>query len=182
MKSLNKFLLLVFLLQIPACKWITSASTPQFFGTNFKLPPGTPTFQQGYKDGCSSILFARGNGFYRSRNSYKYDPQLSNNPEYKFGHSRGMSWCWQNIVGANSMTSPDRSLFYYGNNPVFDMGAGNINDTWDGMFGVGLGAPANPENGGFDAIFKGLSGGDGGGAFSANPLWAGGSKGQIFGQ
>jgi hypothetical protein len=36
--------------------------------------------------------------------------------------------------------------------------------------------------GGFDGIFGVLSGGEGGGALSANPLWAGGSHGQFFGQ
>jgi hypothetical protein len=177
-----KFFLILLALQNTSCRWFTKAGKPYFFGSNFKVPEGTPVFQQGYKDGCSTILFARGNGFYRSRNDYHYDVNLSGNPEYRFGHSRGQSWCFQNIIGPNPIASFDRYLMPFGNgNTTFDMTAGNINDTYGGMFD-GLQAPGNPNAGGFDSIFGVWSGGETGGVFSANPLWAGGSKGQIFGQ
>jgi hypothetical protein len=180
MKNLTKFLLLVLLLQSTTCRWISGTSTSYFFGANFKIPPGTPVFQQGFKDGCSSILFARGNGFYRSRNDYHFDTKLSANTEYRFGHSRGQSWCFQNIIGAVPLSSFDRYILPFGNNSALDMTAGNVNDAWGGMFG-GSGKPIENGNG-FDSIFGVWSGGEGGGALSTNPLWAGGSKGQFFGQ
>ncbi len=181
MSNLIKFLLLILLLQSGGCKWISATSKPYFFGTGFKVPPGTPVFQQGFKDGCSTILFARGNGFYRARNDYHYDEKLAGNPEYRFGHSRGQSWCFQTIIGANAFVSFDRYILPYGNNSVFDMSAGDINNTWDGAFN-GLNPSTTGSIGSLNGIFQLWSGGESGGVFSANPIWAGGSKGQIFGQ
>lgn len=178
MKNLVKFLLVFFLLQTSSCRWFSSTSSPYFFGANFKIPPGTPVFQQGFKDGCSSILFARGNGFYRWRNNYRYDVKLSRNTEYRFGHSRGMSWCFQNIIGTTTLVSFDRYILPYGNDE--NMLAADIGTAWGGMF---EGTGKIIENGnGFDDMFKVWSGGKNGGAMSANPIWAGGSEGQFFGQ
>ncbi len=183
MKILIRVLLLFLLIQVFGCKWITNSGTPYFEWTNFKIPQGTPAFQAGYKDGCSTVLYARGNVYYRTRYSYRYDPKMIGNSEYRFGHSRGYTWCFQQVVAGTSgpVGSFDKYLNPGGYDPTFN--AGNINDAWGGMFGGGLDAPikANPANG-FDAMFDVWSGGSGGGVFSANPLWAGGSKGQFFGQ
>ncbi len=162
--------------------------------SNFKVPPGTPAFKSGYKDGCSSVLYSRGNMFYRSRYEYRYDPNMIDNTEYKFGYSKGNSWCFTHIVGI----SPDNtlgpgdglsSLSPYGARPMFDTSPNNIDNAFDGMFG-GLSAPINANTdstpGGLSGIFdvyqKGISGGQagaGGSVFGSNPLWSG-DKGVGF--
>ena len=162
--------------------------------SNFKVPPGTPAFKSGYKDGCSSVLYSRGNMFYRSRYEYRYDPNMIDNTEYKFGYSRGGSWCFTHIVGIspdNALGSADglSSLSPYGARPMFDTSPNNINNAFDGMFD-GLSAPINADTnstpGGLNAIFdvyqKGISGGQagaGGSVFGSNPLWSG-EKGVGF--
>ena len=183
--KLIKFLLLILLLETTGCKWFQATWSPYFKWSNFKIPDGTPTFQKGFKDGCSTVLYARGNVWYRTRYDFRYDANLIGNPEYRFGHGRGYTWCFQQTI--QSSTGPmggsfDKSLFPYGYDKTFS--ADNINSAWD-MFG-GLDAPikVNPGNG-FDAVFdvwqKGGSG-TGGTVLGGNPLWAGGSAGQFFGQ
>lgn len=182
MKILVKFLILVFLFHLSGCRWFTDASTTMYSFTNIKVPNGTPAFQRGYLDGCSSATYSRGNNIYRARYKYKFDAKMIGNPEYTFGNKRGYSWCFKQMAqvgGAGANASWDRFINPGGYDPTFN--AGNVNDAWGGMFD-GLGAQIPIENGGFNGIFGVLSGGSGGGAFSANPLWAGGSKGQIFGQ
>lgn len=184
------FLTIFLLLTISSCRWITGGGSPFFKWSNIKIPPGTPVFQQGFKDGCSTVLYARGNYWYRMRYSYTYDPQMIGNPEYRFGHSRGYSWCFQNIVGPGPLSSFDRYInpsgaaWGYG---VFDTKVDDIGTNWDGMFGDGSQGPwyssltgtSNGLNGIFDVLQKGTTGR---GVFDSNPLWAGGSKGQILGQ
>jgi hypothetical protein len=189
MKHFYKILFIIFLLPLPACKWATGAGTPFFKWSNINIPEGTPTFQQGFKDGCSTVLYARGNEWYRTRYSYRYDPKLIGNPEYRFGHSRGYTYCFQSIIGPLPLASFDRYISPYGNNPVFEMSVadGAINKAWGGFFATPgesvLGGSATPgTDGGFDAMFGLWGGGGSGSVFGAHPLWAGGSKNQIFGQ
>jgi hypothetical protein len=132
--------------------------------------------------------------FYRSRYEYRYDPNMIDNTEYKFGYSRGGSWCFTHIVGAtpdNTLGPGDglSSLSPYGQRPMFDTSPNNIDNAFDGMFD-GLSAPINADTnstpGGLNAIFdvyqKGISGGQagaGGSVFGSNPLWSG-EKGVGF--
>ena len=160
--------------------------------SNFKVPPGTPAFKSGYKDGCSSVLYSRGNMFYRSRYEYRYDPNMIDNTEYKFGYSKGGNWCFSHIVGIspdNTLGPADglSSLSLYGARPMFDTSPNDINNAFDGMFS-GLSSPidTNSTPGGLSAIFdvyqKGISGGQagaGGSVFGSNPLWSG-DKGVGF--
>ena len=181
------------MLDLTSCKWFTNIGSPFFKWANIKIPEGPPAFQQGFKDGCSTLLYARGNIWYRMRYKYEFDPKMIGNPEYRFGHSRGYAWCFMNMVGTDKMVSFDRYIFPSSNagaGGVFDMSATNLNVAWGGMFSndienpnAGLDAPirAHPANG-FNAMFDVWSGGSGGGVLSANPLWAGGSKGQFLGQ
>ncbi len=155
--------------------------------TNFKVPPGTKAFQAGYKDGCSSVLYARGNVFYRSRYDYRYDVKMSGNTEYKFGYSKGWGWCFVHIVGIspdNTLGPPDGSLSPYGRQPMFDMSPNNVNNAWGGFFKGGLYAPIDPSastSGGLDASFSVLQEGVyGGTTFGANPLWSSGNEGVGF--
>jgi hypothetical protein len=89
---------------LSSCQWIKSASTPYFMFTNFKVPEGTPKFQAGYRDGCSSVLYARGSVFYRNRYGFRYDNKMINDQEYNFGHQRGYSWCFQHSIQGNTGT------------------------------------------------------------------------------
>jgi hypothetical protein len=184
-----RFLSIFFLCFLGGCKWFSSAGTPYFKWTNFKVPNGTPAFQQGYKDGCSTVLYARGNVYYRTKYDYRYDPKMIGNPEYRFGHSRGYTWCFQQIIQgvSGAMTSFDRAINPYGYDTTFN--AGNTEAAWDGFFGSGNSPLGASTNSGFDGIFdvmqKGVAGGVGGGGkslFGTDPLWMGGSSGQFFGQ
>ncbi len=180
------FLILFLLLESLSCSWPGATSTSIIAWTNIKVPEGSPVFQQGFKDGCSTAYYSRGNVLYRSRYQYRYDAKLIGNPEYRFGHSRGYTWCFTNaasaIAGPNA--SWDRYLSPYGYDATFN--AGNVNNAWGGFFGNGpLQWQSNNAGSGLDGIFDVLQkGGSGttGSAFGSNPLWAGGSKGQFFGQ
>jgi hypothetical protein len=178
--------LTLLLSQLSSCKWKPGQEL-LFSFASIKVPNGTPAFQSGYKDGCSSVLYARGNIFYRTRFDYRYDPTMASNKEYKSGYSRGWGYCFGQVVGvsptARPTTSPDRLLAPYGLSPTFDMGPNSVNNAWGGFFGSRLSAPidvnydATP--GGLDASFSilqnGISGGvagDGQTAFG-NPFWTG---------
>ncbi len=166
---------------LSSCQWLKGASTPYFTMTNFKVPDGTPAFKSGFKDGCSSVLYSRGNMFYRTRYKYKYDANMTGNSEYRFGHSRGYSWCFQKVL-RGPVASFDRYLYDSGYDKTFS--AKDINQAWDGMFLDG------PMKHGPDSSGQGLNGMmsiwqtgiDGkSSAFGSNPLWAGGAEGQFFG-
>lgn len=183
--KIMRVLLLILFFAVGGCKWFQAAGSPYFKWSNFKVPDGTPMFQQGFRDGCSTVLYSRGNVWYRARYDFRFDANLIGNSEYRFGHGKGYGWCFQQYIGSlGPRGSFDKYISPYGYDSTFD--AGNINNAWGGMFGGGLGAPisVNPGNG-FDAIFdvwqKGGSG-TGSTVFGGNPLWAGGSSGQFFGQ
>lgn len=175
-------------MQFAGCRWFSSAGTPYFSGLSYKIPEGTTAFKKGYKDGCSSILYARGSTLYRTLNDYSFDPKMIGNPEYRFGHSRGQSWCFQNLIGPNPIASFDRYILPHGgaaDKGVFDMRATNINSAWGGMlnnegdsvWGGNLGGNVN------STVFGVINyGTDGSTSAFSNPLWGGGSAGQLFGQ
>ena len=182
---MKKLLLIFLLLQLPSCKWFTGAGPPYYGMFSFKVPEGTPAFRKGYAEGCATILSSRGNSMMRQRyGGYHYDAKMIGNPEYRFGYSRGWSWCFQTTIGPNNITSPDRYLAYYGNNTTFEMGASNIGNAWGGMFGGTEGKAMGETIGGsgLDSVMGSVGAGGAGGVFSGNPLWAGGSSGQFFGQ
>lgn len=189
-KFRNIFLILLLSQALLSCRWFTSIHSTYFAFTNFKVPEGTPTFQQGYKDGCSTVLYARGNDYYRTRYHYRYDPTLIGNTEYRFGYSRGYTWCFQNIVQAiTGHGTLDAFLFPNGAQSMtggLDYTPGSINGT--GLFGSGDN-PFSTANNSLDSMMgvwqKGTDGGGVGGSgesvFGTNPLWAGGSKGWWLG-
>ena len=186
MKIFIKILTLALFLQTNSCAWFTSPSVPLFSMLKIKVPEGTPAFKMGYEHGCSNVMYSRGPVLYRNMRKYQYDPKMIGNPEYRLGISRGYTFCFQTIVSpANSTASFDRYLnpsgaaWGYG---VFDTKAGNINDAWGGLFLTPAPSLINIPDAGVDGNFNLLSGGAGGGALSTNPLWAGGSSGQFFGQ
>jgi hypothetical protein len=183
-----KFFSLIIFLELSGCKWITTATTPVLMFSNVKVPDGSPAFQKGFRAGCETTLYSRGNVWFRTRYKYNYDPKMIGNPEYRFGHSRGYSACFHAIVGANQSSfdryiapgTPAGGGFGYG---VFDTKAVDIGGAWGGFFGdSGIQNIFNMSEGGMNGNFTLLSGGGGKGALSDNPLWAGGSSGQFFGQ
>lgn len=179
---MKKVILIILFLQISGCKWFSNAHTPYFSATAPNIPDGTPTFQRGFKDGCSASTYARSNVFYRNKNKYKYDPALIGNSEYRFGHARGYTWCFQQSLAATTgaVGSWDRAIHPYGYDSTFS--SGDIGSAWGGFFGGGgsIGAPVGGDVGTFMGVLNG--GSPGGSLMGANPLWAGGSAGQIFGQ
>jgi hypothetical protein len=180
---LKKIFLIILLLNLSSCKWFTEAGAPFFANMKIHVPKGTPSFQKGFYDGCSTTLYSRGNVLYRNIYGYRYDPKMITNPEYRMGHQRGYNYCFVMVLQYESgpRGSPDRVLFPHGYDDTFN--AGDINDAWGGFFKQGIATPIGVTSGnGLDGLFDMWSGGEGGGVFSANPLWAGGSKGQFFGQ
>jgi hypothetical protein len=179
----EKVLALIFLLQVTtSCDWLTSFQTPYLMGTSYKIPDGTPSFQSGYKDGCGTVLSTRASTFYRSKYKHNYNPSLISNPEYRFGYQRGYTYCFHAVVTAveGPHASSDRYFFTYGNNRGFEMNGGDVNEAWGGFFG---GAPSQIDvSTNFNSIVGVWGGSETNSAFGANPLWAGGSKGQFFGQ
>ncbi len=170
-----RIILITLLLFISCCRWLENASTPYTIGAGFKVPPGTPAFQQGYRDGCSQIFYSRGNSFYRWRHKYQYNPKMNGNSEYRFGYKRGGSFCFNFITPG--VTAPDRYIFP-NKDPILAM---DYNKT--GFFEGPLDAfIPQAEWGGLDGVYKVWSGSGGDSVFGANPLWAGGSSGQFFGQ
>ena len=188
---MRNFLILTLLIYLSSCGWLIDIDTPVVMGMTPEVPAGTPAFKQGWKDGCSTTTYARGNILYRTFYSHKYDTKMIDNPEYRFGYSRGYSVCFHIILGGGSapQASFDRYLLPYGNNTVFDMliQPDAINNAWHGFFGsasgIWKGDATNSKvnlNSVVDIWQKSSNGG--GTALGGHPLWAGGSKGQIFGQ
>lgn len=179
MKILVRILFVVSVFSLSSCRWFTRDATDNFLRNfNVPKPPGSPIFLKGFTDGCSQILYSRGNFFYRTMFSYKYDTSLNYNKDYRFGYKRGYNACFLSII-ASKMPSFDKALFPGGSGN--DIGTGFYNQTnyddTSGMFGGIL-------NSGFGGDVNGVleNLGSGGGVIDANPLWAGNSKGQLFGQ
>jgi len=174
--------------------WDESVSNAPYFSmTNFKVPPGSPIFQKGYSDGCVTALYSRGNYFYRAKyNGPKYDSALIDNSKYRFGHSRGYSYCFAAIISPTSgrRGSFDKTLFPYKQaNGSADYGLDSNAASWNNVWGTGaFNDNANSPLGGsvtgngFNGIFQVLQGNSNEGVFSGDPLYSGGSKGQFFGQ
>lgn len=188
---MKKYLIILILIFINSCRWFEGADTTYFSMTNFKIPEGSPSFKKGYKDGCSTALYSRGNTFYRTKYKYSFDTKMIDNEEYRFAFARAYGYCFSRYVSSTGggRGSFDRYLFPYKAangfaDTGFDMSARNWNSTWGtGTFqdidNSPLGGSIVP-NGGFNGIFDVW--GRGSGALSGDPLWSGGSKGQFFGQ
>ena len=155
---------------------------------DIKIPDGTPAFKQGYRDGCAMIIRARGNMLYRAKYKYRYDPKLIENTEYRFGHSSGRAWCFQNVISEQTgpQRSFDRYLMPYGDYG-YDSKVGSIDLAFDGFWGDksgGLSVPIAGFSGGIDKnwdVFQKGGSGTTGSVFGSNPFWAGGSQGHFFG-
>lgn len=142
----------------------------------FKIPDGTPSFQTGYKDGCSSSTYARSNVFYRTFYKHKYDPKMIGNPEYRFGYSRGYTWCFQySLSGAGANQSWDRYILPAGNNN--DLKSISIGEMWGDFFTNSNAPYGNNISTGIEGMF---TGGNIGNAMG-DPLWGTSNVGTFFG-
>ncbi len=192
MINMTRILLTIFLLlSCSGCKWFTNAGSPFLSGSSFKIPEGTPTFQSAFKDGCNTVLYARGNIFYRTFHKHNYNAKLIGNPEYRFGYGRGYSYCFMMVNNPVSgpTTSFDRAFNPYGYDETFN--AGNVNNAWGGFFlGGTMGgdltnSTGNGLDGTFDVLQKsvaGMKGGSGNKTVFGTIFWEGGSSCQFFGQ
>lgn len=177
--------LLIVILSLPllaSCRWITSASLPKYAFTMPPIPEGTPAFQKGWEHGCGNGLYSRGNEFYRTTNKFNFDHNMIDNSEYVFGLRTGYGYCAYNIFGAvdGATSSPDTYIF-----PGYDSWFSSMNYNDTGFFTGGLATPFAPHDsvaGGFNGIVGVWTQKDGYSVFGSDPLWSGGSKGQIFGQ
>lgn len=186
---LRIFLLTFLLLGTSGCKWFTNMGSPFFKGTDFKTPDGTPAFQEGWKDGCNTSSYARGNIWYRTWHKHNYNPKMIGNPEYRFGYGRGYSWCFQNALGgiAGPQASFDKAIAPYAANDnfgygVFDTSGGNINKMWGGFFNGNTFNTNATANNSWDGIWGVVQKGGGDKTAFGTILWEGGSKCQLFGQ
>ena len=171
---LKKILVLIIILTLSNCRWFTGAGTTFLGGTRFKIPDGTPKFQKGFKDGCGTVLYARGNIFYRTFYNHDYDTKLIRDSEYNFGYKRGYAYCFQYIVPG--VGSSDNFIVPKEYTP-FDMGAGNLNSTWNyGNLDWGVGSGGNAPQG-----LNGVFGAMNQDALGSHFLWGTPNTGQIFG-
>ena len=59
-----------------------------------KAPEGSPTFQQGWEDGCATGLGAYGSGHYRKRsNRFRQDISMVDDPEYYRAWKDAYTYC-----------------------------------------------------------------------------------------
>jgi hypothetical protein len=125
----NIIIILTLLIFTSGCKWFSEAKLHNLAFMNIKMPAGTPNFQKGYKDGCSTALYSRGNTLYRTRYKYSFHPELIDDPEYFFGRKRGYNFCFGYITGNSGHFAKGWDGYIYGQGTPFNMGVGNINDT-----------------------------------------------------
>ena len=182
MKNFTKLIVISLILFATSCRWFGHDATTQFL-RNFKIPtpPGSPIFQRGFKEGCAGILYSRGNFFYRFMFKYEYDVSMNYNKDYRFGYKRGYNVCFLRIISTKT-TSADRLLFpnASGNDTGNRFYSVTDYNSTSGMFG-GLESPIGP-GGDVNGIFEMWSTGDNGSLLGSNPIWAGNSRGQFFGQ
>jgi len=156
--------------------------------TNFKVPDGTPMFQEGFRDGCGTILGARSTSLYRMKYAgYKFNPDYIDNPEYKFGYGKGWGYCFNYIVGAGYFGQGGADSYIYGKGATpFDMGKAS----WDSTVNYEEGTWNNPTNseGGsnsIDGLWGEMQSPKGGFTiFGSHPLYGTygtPNSGQIFG-
>lgn len=174
----TKLLLISLVLMLASGCAMFKPNTPFIFMTGIKIPKGTPMFQKGFADGCSSGMYSRGNHFYKAKYGFKYDPKLMDNKEYWFANKRGYSYCFTMMANDRAGAGQSWDAYLSPNGNTDTMIAKDIGSAWGGFFGGTDKIGASEGVGGFLGV---LHGGSSGNAFG-NPLWAGGSKGQFFGQ
>jgi len=176
---MKKIFYLLIILTLSSCKFFTGAKRYHLANTNYTVPDGTPTFQQGFRDGCENGIHSRGNSLYRTKySSYQYHPDLIDNPEYQFGYGRGYGWCFTlNTAGGHG---GGFDSFIYGKGVPFDMNKGSIDSTVNYETGSWKN-PLNVQTGGLDGVLQSVQSPKGWSAFSSHPLYGTPSSNQVFG-
>lgn len=177
-----KILIIAFILMpFSGCKWFTEAKPPALSFAQITVPVGTPKFQKGYKDGCGTVLYARGNILYRNIYKHNMDPSLIDDSEYMFGYKRGYSYCFQYAVGSGHFSGGADTYLYPKVPTPYTQGmtAGNINNVYNGYGALNW---MNIPNGGLDGVVDAFSKNTHGqgGVFSAYPTWGTPNTGGNF--
>jgi hypothetical protein len=121
-----KSIIIFSILFLNNCQWFIAADTTFLYGTDIKIPDGTPIFKEGFRDGCETVLNSRGNTFYRTRyDGFRFNPDYIRNSEYKFAVSRGYGFCFNYILRFVNSGSDD----YIVSPSHFDWTLGSIDDT-----------------------------------------------------
>ena len=172
---IKKILALVIIILLSDCRWFSGARKSFLSGTTIKIPDGTPKFKKGFKDGCGTVLYARGNIYYRTFYNHNYDPKLISDSEYNFGYKRGYGYCFKYILtGIGSSDTYILPKDY----TAFDMKAGSLNGTWNyGNLDWGIGTRGNAADNGIDGVFGAMNKS----ALGSHFLWGTPNTGQIFG-
>lgn len=199
-KILLKILILpLSIIYITSCKGVyrfaqNTPFSPTLAMAGIKVPEGTPKFQQGWKDGCSTGYHARGNGFYRSFHKIKQNSKLFMDPEYEFGHQRGYGFCYTKALShLNSGTGWDDYLF--ARSKAWEAKSWNSTppfwEDWNSISpfnnpssnGGPLGSASGKSSG---MALRAIAPGEGKGVLGSfdgsgtHPLWAGGMDGHFF--
>ena len=87
---IKKIIILIILLLTVNCRYAKDAKLPNMTFAKIKIPAGTPNFRKGFADGCSTLLYSRGNMFYRTFHKFRFEGHLIDNDEYYFGRKRGL--------------------------------------------------------------------------------------------
>ena len=170
--------LLISLALLSNCRWITGAKlSPMKFMQTIEVE-GTPKFKLGFKDGCASTFYSRGNALYRLKYGWKFNTDLIDDPEYSFGRKRGYNYCFGYVVGGTSHFRGGWDRYIMGHGPAFDMGKGSI-DGVTGSYSGNIFDVLNVPSGGVSANVEVLSGGSDS-VMSAHPFW--GSRGMESGK
>jgi hypothetical protein len=181
MRVLKLIIIFLTLSFLSSCKLFTGSSLSHLAFTNFKVPDGTPIFQKGYSDGCQNGLFSRGNMLYRTRygiGGFKYDADYIDNPEYRFGVSRGYSYCFTYNTAGRMVRPMDEYL--YGKGTQFNMGRNSYNKSLQYESGSWSNA-ANVKHGGVNGIFSAVTKPKGFTAMGSHPLFGTPNSNQLFG-
>lgn len=101
MISNNKIILIIILLVLNSCSYLTN---PRPFGLfkamNNQFPEGSSVFKDAWHNGCTSGLASAGPLIYKIAYKYEYDPEQINNREYydtwkiAFRHCRWYVTAW----------------------------------------------------------------------------------------
>jgi len=182
MKIFKILFIIILAINISGCRWFSGSGLSFVAFTDIRIPPGTPKFKKGFKDGCGSVLHSRGNIFYRSIYTHSFDPKLIDDSEYSFGYKRGYSYCFQRQFGIFGGGADQ----YLANPPSFTqgMGPGSIDLTVnpDGAARSPLGGAIVPDSG-LDGVVGYTTTNKLGntGVFGAYPTWGSQTTGQNFG-
>ena len=119
-----KYIFIILILLISSCRWVTDAKLPNLSMAKIKIPPGTPNFRKGFADGCSTVIYSRGNTFYRTFHKFRFEADLIDDTEYYFARKRGYNFCFGYITGGSGVFGGGWDKDIYAQGTHINMGGG----------------------------------------------------------